>query len=347
MDLTALIIDDSLTCQSVLKKQLEGRSIHVHCEETGDAGLNHIASHSVDLIFLDETLANENGLNVLSKIKAAYPQQTVVMYTAMNDPDYIQLAKQKGALGILNKNLNPTELNAFLNKARHALNSSNTDQSTPAPEITQTPKFVRSFADIDHTQSTKQTTAREKREDDISAIFNRARFDNLTHHLEQTNKQHEQESRRIKWLLCILAVPLTFLLLQNISKTYRSYSTPTIINEDPTNKSEHVKQLEYHIVKQDKLIEKISAQLEEHQQALDTLNAHVAQVSSDQQTLSNKVSTTARTIETVKTSMMETPEPVELPPPPTPDSMEPDDSEEAPVKQMTRSELDEADEGYE
>jgi len=68
------------------------------------------ASH-VHLTVLDINLRDEDGLEILSQLKAVYPQMLVVMLTGMGFvTDLLQEALQKGADGYVSKHLPMDEL---------------------------------------------------------------------------------------------------------------------------------------------------------------------------------------------------------------------------------------------
>ena len=72
----------------------------------------------IDLVVLDIGLADEDGLNLLSIIKAQHPSLRVVMLTGMGFvEDLLQEANQKGADGYVSKVLPLEELLLAIQRA--------------------------------------------------------------------------------------------------------------------------------------------------------------------------------------------------------------------------------------
>jgi DNA-binding NtrC family response regulator len=114
---TVLIVDDErgirLSFYTVLKDPY-----HVLLAETGREALDILEHNSVDLILLDILLPDDDGLNLLRKMKDLDPQIEVIMVTAVKE---IKTAVKAIKLGAYEYIIKPFEVNEVLNIMSRAL----------------------------------------------------------------------------------------------------------------------------------------------------------------------------------------------------------------------------------
>lgn len=105
-----LIVDDEATIRLLLKQKLCGAGYQ--CHESGNASeaLEKLRNDPVELAILDIRMPGESGTQLLRKIKASYPDTSVIMATAIADtPTAIQCMKD-GADDYLTKPFNLDEV---------------------------------------------------------------------------------------------------------------------------------------------------------------------------------------------------------------------------------------------
>jgi two-component system nitrate/nitrite response regulator NarL len=71
----------------------------------------------VDLALLDLTLKDSRGLLTLERLRSAHPELRVLVLTGEEDPALLELAKDRGAMSVLNKSADSTELLAEVLRA--------------------------------------------------------------------------------------------------------------------------------------------------------------------------------------------------------------------------------------
>jgi len=113
-----LIVDDEDQIHELLSLYLTKHGYQVSTATSSAQTLQIIQRSHVDLVVLDISLANEDGLGLLSTIKARYPDIQVVMLTGMGfDEDLLKEAHAKGADGYVSKLLHLDELLVAIQRA--------------------------------------------------------------------------------------------------------------------------------------------------------------------------------------------------------------------------------------
>ncbi len=76
----------------------------------GRGALSVVAQHLPDILLLDISLPEVNGLQVLARVTMEFPGVRVIMLTMHDSEDYVGQALRSGAAGYLLKTSSPTEL---------------------------------------------------------------------------------------------------------------------------------------------------------------------------------------------------------------------------------------------
>jgi len=103
--LKTLIIEDSGLYRKLLKETLRSRfpSMEIIEAENGEEAMQRISPDPPDLVFMDIKLPGQNGLELTAKIKAKYPDVTVIILTSYDTPEYREAAAQVKADHFLSK----------------------------------------------------------------------------------------------------------------------------------------------------------------------------------------------------------------------------------------------------
>ncbi|MBX7056424.1 MAG: response regulator [Leptospirales bacterium] len=99
-----LIVDDSSIIRRAVQKYLDEFKLEI----VGEAGDGKIAvemfrSHSPDLVTMDITMPEMDGLAALEAMRSINPAARILIVTALRDKDTALEALQKGASGFLGK----------------------------------------------------------------------------------------------------------------------------------------------------------------------------------------------------------------------------------------------------
>ena len=114
-----LIIDDEKGYRDFYRFMLEPLGYEVSSAEDGEQGLNMALAGGYDMIFLDVHMPKMRGPEVLEKIKAANPDQLVVIFSSNSDSDFNfeTNAREKGAFDCLFKPVDIEDILKVLNRA--------------------------------------------------------------------------------------------------------------------------------------------------------------------------------------------------------------------------------------
>ena len=112
-----LVVDDESEIREGLELLLKGEGYGVSSAETGESGLAKLEEHPFDLLLLDVSLPDRNGLDMLKEIRRRDPQLSVVLITAYGSIDMARAAFKNGAMDYITKPWSNDELLAQVAQA--------------------------------------------------------------------------------------------------------------------------------------------------------------------------------------------------------------------------------------
>ena len=112
----ALIVDDSKSARLFLARVLEKYDIDVDSAESAEAAINYLTSNRPDVIFMDHLMPGMDGLQAVQHIKNDPRTATIpiMMYTSQEGELYLGQARALGAIGVLPKQIKPTDVSKVL-----------------------------------------------------------------------------------------------------------------------------------------------------------------------------------------------------------------------------------------
>jgi DNA-binding NtrC family response regulator len=102
-----LVVDDEKIIRTLLKKTLEDEGYNVDLAVSGTEGLDKIKERKFDLVLLDIRLIDENGVEILRKIKGLRPDMIAIMMTAYASIETAKDSMKEGAFSYIQKPLDP------------------------------------------------------------------------------------------------------------------------------------------------------------------------------------------------------------------------------------------------
>jgi len=112
-----LVVDDEAEIREGLEMLLSSEGYGVASAETGDAGLAKLEEQPFDLLLLDVSLPDRNGLELLREIRRRDPFLSVVLITAYGSIDMARAAFKSGAQDYITKPWSNDELLAQVAQA--------------------------------------------------------------------------------------------------------------------------------------------------------------------------------------------------------------------------------------
>jgi DNA-binding NtrC family response regulator len=112
-----LVVDDESEIREGLEVLLKSEGYGVTSAETGELGLAKLEEHPFDLLLLDVSLPDRNGLEMLQEIHRRDPGLSVVLITAYGSIDMARAAFKNGAMDYITKPWTNDELLAQVAQA--------------------------------------------------------------------------------------------------------------------------------------------------------------------------------------------------------------------------------------
>lgn len=116
-----LVIDDERSIRNTLKEILQYEKYDVDLAEDGIQALEQIGRNEYDIVLCDIKMPGMDGIEVLGKIQASFPDTPVVMISGHGNIDTAVESIKKGAYDYIEK---PLDLNRLLITIRNAMDKS-------------------------------------------------------------------------------------------------------------------------------------------------------------------------------------------------------------------------------
>ncbi len=118
MPTRVLIVDDSDTMRSIVRKILAASrfELDIHEAADGTAALDQLRNGKFGMVFLDYSMPGLNGADILLGIKRESPNVAIVMMTSALDNAASGRPRLSGALGFLKKPFYPNDVDAVLKR---------------------------------------------------------------------------------------------------------------------------------------------------------------------------------------------------------------------------------------
>src|SRR3979411_978693 len=114
---TILVVDDESEIREGLELLLTGEGYGVSSAGTAESGLAKLEERPYDLLLLDVSLPDRNGLDLLKEIHRRDPHLSVVLITAYGSIDMARAAFKSGAMDYITKPWSNDELLAQVAQA--------------------------------------------------------------------------------------------------------------------------------------------------------------------------------------------------------------------------------------
>ena len=98
-----LILDDERRVCEELSEYLVRKKFQVYAAEKPSSAFRIMEHNHIDILFLDFTLPEMDGILVLKKVKKQFPEIKVIMISGNGNISVVKEAKRNGAAEFINK----------------------------------------------------------------------------------------------------------------------------------------------------------------------------------------------------------------------------------------------------
>lgn len=109
-DFNVLFVDDEVDFLETLLKRMKKRQVNACGVNSGEAALNYLKDHAVDVVVMDVRMPGMDGIETLRKIKKTNPLLEVIMLTGHACLEIAREGMEVGAFDYLMKPINIDEL---------------------------------------------------------------------------------------------------------------------------------------------------------------------------------------------------------------------------------------------
>src|SRR6202171_4591692 len=112
----ALVVDDSKSARAFLTRELERHELTVDGVESAEQAIDYLSRNRSDVIFMDRLMPGMDGFQAVQAIKNDARTATIpiLMYTSQEGELYLGQARALGAVGVLPKQIKPTDVSKVL-----------------------------------------------------------------------------------------------------------------------------------------------------------------------------------------------------------------------------------------
>ena len=114
--LRIMAVDDSLITHKKLENILQGLGHEVvHQCHTGEQAVEDYRQHEPDIVTMDITMPDMDGITATQKIIAKHPEALIIMVTSQGQEQMVMQAIEAGAKGYVLKPIHSEHLNKVIN----------------------------------------------------------------------------------------------------------------------------------------------------------------------------------------------------------------------------------------
>lgn len=111
-----LIVDDQYGIRILLNEVLQKEGYDTYQAANGLQALEIVQQNTPDLILLDMKIPGMDGIEILKRVKALYPDMKVIIMTAYGELDMIQEAMDLGAITHFSKPFDIVDIRVAVKK---------------------------------------------------------------------------------------------------------------------------------------------------------------------------------------------------------------------------------------
>ncbi len=134
-NLNLLIVDDDRLAREELKTLLEDDFLNIYTAEDAIEGLEIIENYEIDIVITDINMPDMNGLEFAKALKSINPNLPVIIFSAHNNKEYLERARELNIDSYLLKPLDYDELMGAINRSAKGIFQNLYDCKNPIIEF--------------------------------------------------------------------------------------------------------------------------------------------------------------------------------------------------------------------
>jgi len=152
----AVVFDDERTIRKVMEKILKKEGLEVKTFESGINAVNIIKKISPDIVFLDISLQDSNGMDILRSIVALENRPYVVMISGHDEYNYLIEAMKLGAFDYIPKPFDIDKIRKVVGEIREILTAKTVSETTDVDIIGKSPSMKEIFKIVGRASASNQ-----------------------------------------------------------------------------------------------------------------------------------------------------------------------------------------------
>jgi two-component system response regulator HydG len=104
---TVLVIDGDISIRTTLAKIFKNSGYSTITSSSFQDSLQHLKNQDVNLVLMDTNLPDDQGIQLLVKIRQQYPEIPVVVLASSYNPEWAEKAAESGVLEYYHKPMEP------------------------------------------------------------------------------------------------------------------------------------------------------------------------------------------------------------------------------------------------
>jgi len=117
-DVLILVVDEQFADREALKAILEDKGYRVATAKDGAEAIEMVRSQHYDIIFLDVSLPDMNGVETFEQVKKIDPKATVIMMSGYSEEELVSRAVREGAYACIYKPFDMKKVIALVENIR-------------------------------------------------------------------------------------------------------------------------------------------------------------------------------------------------------------------------------------
>jgi len=152
----AVVFDDERTIRKVLEKVLKKENINVKSYESGLGAVEVIKEEKPDIVFLDISLQDADGMEILKSVVSLENRPYVIMISGHDEYNYLIEAMKLGAFDYIPKPFDIDKIRKVVNEIREILSAKTVSETADVDIVGKSPAMKEVFKIVGRASASNQ-----------------------------------------------------------------------------------------------------------------------------------------------------------------------------------------------